>query len=1675
MVISSFVAARSATLAIDQSVTVRVNNAVRFERPIFINKNEVVSAQLTSPSGWSSTRRIAYSLNGDPLSFTVANENRSSVNFTLQGLANRWYRYDIDDNHFVSYYNYGDETKIRELGFNDVPFAVDIGTDIKDFSANNFLIKSPTGLKKKRPQDAGNHYEEIVFENDYLTIDESEEFSLGESDFTIDIRVKPFNFNDKDRYIVGTLTKSPTGGLGGWAIHLKNEKIHFTVDDSIEIIAEDNLTLNEWNHVAITRNLISTNIWINGRLSKSGSSTYNDNFVGSMKIATVEDQNLFPAIGNKKYNFMGALSCFRVIKQESVYKSNFEVPEPVLSLTANTVLLTIQEDPGTIRLINVIPDPKTKTVYFYNQFGHLLDNIRLPSEPCQVEKFISEDGGYFIVSCRNKRLYKITLDKRVINKDYLLSNDGKILEWIFQLPFETDVAFVGSFTTFAKIKNKQINIGQPNSLSMSNGKTWVGGYNKIWQIDKYFKILQDFDVVGTIMGLTSLGDKCAATIKSDTSGNLDLTIFDSSGLSGSIHNAKWLSEPLVFNGHIYVSDSSKRSIVKVNPDTLTKEIIDLGNNTPSYLSSNSNSIFIACHDSNRVLIYSGSGAPIREVYFPEKVTWVSALESSFMVSHYLKDVQVMAHDRPSIIYDPSKTITCEKSMAAIQPFKVKNLGVSSYAISSGSATHWVDGVPNATIKHGCYLSISKQLDRIGYHQENIVIGDTVVDYKAYVEDGDFYPKSVSIDPINVSSSSDVVEISFQYKHDFIDSFNAAYRSNAYASVNYGFLKKNFSVYTGETKIQDGDIVTVCVPFGLSVPNMVVTLTIGSREFLVPINNAVALTEIKSFLDVERTSKINHSFVINRSGKYFFPYFTNAVSKNLRLKDVDFKSYDVVNLGGNFDGDYPLSNLVDENEAFVRAEDGLFDVYIDVNYPIIASGLDVLIKYDYDTLQIVDDKNPIDEEGNPNFIELKIFRKTPVNFNVLASNDGLNWTIIEEFRDVPNGFYDWIPGEFKSFQLTSQQKYRYWRLQNTTTQGLGVSVNGIKLRAKFPSFFSVTRNGTQISPGFSNLNEGDEVSIEISSNDRLYDAIRYFIVGPDNYELCVKNKSNPTLSHTIFDEINQPSLREEYISESIIISSESAKPISLYSFDPLLLMSKNGGAFSQSLQVQTNDSLRLKKVIRNVFDSSSSVYDRQEDAENGEIIDVDVIKINVNNIVLTGPADNSKNNFLSGVHSRVANRIELVRSSSSYGVVSNLFKPIRPDYIFGSAINQLNPIASINRFNAIENFINDFAFSSGFESKVDRVDFKLSTEFNKVASVANFLIFKDPPDFTNSEIKYIKIDSLEKEINVNAARIVNPFEYERLIENYTGVDPFTTIKNKLNFVTIEKFISNASLSNLNLIPHLFNFVKKQSTFLSILTGDYVEELKTYLRIIPFEYDNALNNPAGVVNSFLFEQTLQQPIVSSKFNFIKFVNNALNASAHAYRDDHETFLTGDRYRYIESFVNEIIISGYDFHFNRLKEYKAAGYSVIPPAPGNLLYIVSYDLEINKVKAESLTAFPFKRNAFNLLKQRLVYDVNSIKLLKVQNYLDNLTAIKVNYLFVQMDYEASDRFLYTFRENGFYGFFDSESDAANEAIRKKHAPFKVYNIPETNKWTYRREYQFIDGCSIADGRIKRLVQGG
>ena len=110
------------------------------------------------------------------------------------------------------------------------------------------------------------------------------------------------------------------------------------------------LVLNSWNHVALVRNSSTVTLYVNGVQKATGSIP--NSISGSLQIGRWLDS------GSYSNGVTGYLSNFRVSNTNVYSGSTFTVPTSPLTVTANTVLLTLQDN----RFKDNSASPKTLTV-----------------------------------------------------------------------------------------------------------------------------------------------------------------------------------------------------------------------------------------------------------------------------------------------------------------------------------------------------------------------------------------------------------------------------------------------------------------------------------------------------------------------------------------------------------------------------------------------------------------------------------------------------------------------------------------------------------------------------------------------------------------------------------------------------------------------------------------------------------------------------------------------------------------------------------------------------------------------------------------------------------------------------------------------------------------------------------------------------------------------------------------------------------------------------------------------------------------------------------------------------------------------------------------------------------------------------------------------------------------
>jgi hypothetical protein len=154
----------------------------------------------------------------------------------------------------------------------------------------------------------------IVVVDKYLHLDGTDYISLGSSitnslsnNFTIEAMVFSSGFNNSINAIFNTITSS-VNGSPGLAFYVNNwntsdRKVVAEINQNVKLISNTALALNQWHHVAITKNGSTFSIYINGVLDISNTFTYTNNTTNAIVGA-------FNTFGN--YSFSGGLDNIRI-------------------------------------------------------------------------------------------------------------------------------------------------------------------------------------------------------------------------------------------------------------------------------------------------------------------------------------------------------------------------------------------------------------------------------------------------------------------------------------------------------------------------------------------------------------------------------------------------------------------------------------------------------------------------------------------------------------------------------------------------------------------------------------------------------------------------------------------------------------------------------------------------------------------------------------------------------------------------------------------------------------------------------------------------------------------------------------------------------------------------------------------------------------------------------------------------------------------------------------------------------------------------------------------------------------------------------------------------------------------------------------------------------------------
>jgi hypothetical protein len=205
-----------------------------------------------------------------------------------------------------------------------------------DSSTNNFTItrngNTIQGTFTPFSQAAGYWSNFFNSTTDYL---QTSVATIGTSDdFTFEAWVYVTEWTN-----IGAIYKSGEAGNNEYlAIRSSGTQIEYhTTGSPGSYIFSTSLSLNTWNHIAVTRASGSLKCFVNG--SQAGSTTSNT-------TASITSTTLYVGwyISSSGFQFKGYISNFRVVKGTAVYTSAFTPSTTPLTAITNTSLLTCQSN-----------------------------------------------------------------------------------------------------------------------------------------------------------------------------------------------------------------------------------------------------------------------------------------------------------------------------------------------------------------------------------------------------------------------------------------------------------------------------------------------------------------------------------------------------------------------------------------------------------------------------------------------------------------------------------------------------------------------------------------------------------------------------------------------------------------------------------------------------------------------------------------------------------------------------------------------------------------------------------------------------------------------------------------------------------------------------------------------------------------------------------------------------------------------------------------------------------------------------------------------------------------------------------------------------------------------------------------------------------------------------------
>lgn len=197
------------------------------------------------------------------------------------------------------------------------------------YTSNTTTVHTTSTLVEARPWMSGPLGSLQFSGSNYLSVAGSANTAMGTGNFTWETFVYPTSSSGYQAFIDTRTNPLGGGDTTGFYFGTNDNTltpIYYT--NGLQLASTIDLTLNAWNHVALTRSGGTVTLWVNGASGGTKSDTTN-----------LTEQRVFIGSGGMGLYLTGRISNLRIVKGTAVYTAAFTPTVGPLTAISNTVLL----------------------------------------------------------------------------------------------------------------------------------------------------------------------------------------------------------------------------------------------------------------------------------------------------------------------------------------------------------------------------------------------------------------------------------------------------------------------------------------------------------------------------------------------------------------------------------------------------------------------------------------------------------------------------------------------------------------------------------------------------------------------------------------------------------------------------------------------------------------------------------------------------------------------------------------------------------------------------------------------------------------------------------------------------------------------------------------------------------------------------------------------------------------------------------------------------------------------------------------------------------------------------------------------------------------------------------------------------------------------------------------